>query len=717
MKQILFIVFSCILTAQGFAAHLAGGYIRYECLGNNQYEIELVIFRDCNHGTPFDGNTRVQIFDANGTSFTTLNIPVATADISELTLNTGSVCLEIPPTICFEKGVFTATVTLPPSIGGYYAVYQRCCRGGNVLNLLNSGDTGSSYVTHIPGPDLVGLGNCNSSPDITSLPEIAYCVGFPASFTIQAADSDADSLSFKMCNLLNGGSIMSPYPNPFTPPPHDIVPFNNAGGFFFNNPFGVPDFSINESTGEMTFTSNQIGLFAAQVCIEEWRNNVRIGTTNIEIQFSGVNCALASAGIEELNSEQACNGLIVDFTNSSFTPGEIPPTFLWSFLNNGDTLGISTLSNPSFEFPSFGQFEVSLIVLPGEFCADTTSIFIDVFPLLAPEIEMPPTACINENIDLFAAGSFTGGAEFLWEILGSSQEIATTRDVENISYLNAGNFQVNLTIFENGCERSASEFITVYNRPIADFTADITQGCQPLEVNFTNTSNVFGADYFLDWHVNGLVVDDGDSLNFTFNEAGFYDIKAIVYTTNNCVTSDTLAINNFITVWPNPTAALEILPSEIVFIDNPFFSFRGLETDVDCFFTLGDLTFTDCDNAILLDQTGFIPFSYTATTEFGCTTSVFKNLLVNGTLVFIPNAFTPNNDGVNDIFKPVVRGADIYHLEIFDRWGNKVFETRDTNRGWDGKNAKGSEVFTYKILTADHLGNEELRYGTLTVLK
>ena len=52
--------------------------------------------------------------------------------------------------------------------------------------------------------------------------------------------------------------------------------------------------------------------------------------------------------------------------------------------------------------------------------------------------------------------------------------------------------------------------------------------------------------------------------------------------------------------------------------------------------------------------------------------------------MWVPNSFTPNNDGINDFFKPVVIGVDYYELIITDRWGEVVFTTSDVNESWDG---------------------------------
>lgn len=62
------------------------------------------------------------------------------------------------------------------------------------------------------------------------------------------------------------------------------------------------------------------------------------------------------------------------------------------------------------------------------------------------------------------------------------------------------------------------------------------------------------------------------------------------------------------------------------------------------------------------------------------------------TLLYVPDAFSPNNDGVNDLFLPKGDGIIDFEIRIFDRWGNLIFYSDDMNKGWDGKVNEGREV-------------------------
>ena len=98
-------------------------------------------------------------------------------------------------------------------------------------------------------------------------------------------------------------------------------------------------------------------------------------------------------------------------------------------------------------------------------------------------------------------------------------------------------------------------------------------------------------------------------------------------------------------------------------------------------------------------------------------------MLFRSLTVYVPNAFTPNGDGTNDIFKPEMleNVKEGYVFEIFDRWGQKVFATTDTEEGWDGKiggkPVTTTTVYSYRIVARDFTGQDHEYVGHVTLLK
>jgi gliding motility-associated-like protein len=110
----------------------------------------------------------------------------------------------------------------------------------------------------------------------------------------------------------------------------------------------------------------------------------------------------------------------------------------------------------------------------------------------------------------------------------------------------------------------------------------------------------------------------------------------------------------------------------------------------------------------------------------GCQAELCKDIPVIGELtLFIPNSFTPDGDGLNDEFFPVILDEDLsyYKLRIFDRRGELVFETEDPNDRWDGTNRRAgrdarSDIYTYTLIARDRFGLRAREYkGFLTLLR
>ena len=106
---------------------------------------------------------------------------------------------------------------------------------------------------------------------------------------------------------------------------------------------------------------------------------------------------------------------------------------------------------------------------------------------------------------------------------------------------------------------------------------------------------------------------------------------------------------------------------------------------------------------------------------WGCADSIVKAITVAPDFnVFVPNVFTPNGDGENDIFLPISTGVKFYDLTVFDRWGKRVFQTFDLKNGWDGKfNGEPcqNEVYVWKIKVSSLSGEMKEMNGHITLLR
>ena len=104
-----------------------------------------------------------------------------------------------------------------------------------------------------------------------------------------------------------------------------------------------------------------------------------------------------------------------------------------------------------------------------------------------------------------------------------------------------------------------------------------------------------------------------------------------------------------------------------------------------------------------------------------CVDSTIKYVYVKPDYTFyVPNTFTPNNDGINPVFMAYGVNIQAFEMDIFTRWGELIYKTTDMNSGWDGKYKGGPSpegVYTYKIYFKDALYKEHLLYGQVTLLR
>ena len=102
---------------------------------------------------------------------------------------------------------------------------------------------------------------------------------------------------------------------------------------------------------------------------------------------------------------------------------------------------------------------------------------------------------------------------------------------------------------------------------------------------------------------------------------------------------------------------------------------------------------------------------------FGCIDSITKNLYISYAYnLYIPNAFTPTNDGLNEGFKPTGLGVKSYQMSIYNRWGEKIFVTTENQTSWDGKDAIPG-YYLYHIKAFDFRGNIHYYKGSVYLIK
>lgn len=235
---------------------------------------------------------------------------------------------------------------------------------------------------------------------------------------------------------------------------------------------------------------------------------------------------------------------------------------------------------------------------------------------------------------------------------------------------------------------SATIDIEVFALPVPSFSAGPMEGCVPLEVTYTNTStNAVGYRWhFDDTYDNPEPAVTASDPTHIFEEAGDFYVKLVAISAEGCEDSITSTIPTV--VHPLPNVGFEYTPQTVNLLE-AWIDFED-ETDdaVSWYWDFGDSTNSiDQNPEHVYTDTGEFIVWLTTESEYGCVDSAEAIVHITPDIfIYIPNAFTPNGDGVNDEFMASTYGMEDLNLtmRVFNRWGDEVFFTTQQHVGWNG---------------------------------
>jgi len=527
------LVFLALWSEESIATHIVGGEIYYTHLGDNDYEITLLVYRDCSdentQGTGFDPAAPISIYDENGTLLDLLEIPLESSNVSPIPIVSENPCFILPPNLCIERAVYRTTTSLPVIQGGYDIVYQRCCRNGTIINLEFPSDTGMTLTSHIPGLETNAQGD-NSAPVFTSLPTTAMCLGGEFFFDHSAVDPDGDLLGYELCTPFFGGTPDAPAPNPPTAPPFVEV----IWGPGYDTDYQLasnPDFSIDPITGQLTGTPTQVGKYAVGICVSEYRNGELLGTTMRDFQYNVTSCDPTIIAAVP-SQEQFCDGLSFQFNNDSFNA----TSFFWDFGDPFSLTDTSSLANPFHTYNGEGEYEVTLIANPGWPCADTSSSVYVAFPPVEAVIDGVTFSCNNGVPEYEFNGSveYDQGFSAEWSFPSGFSQNSSDEPLTTLVAPPAGDYDITYTITENGCEDEDVLSLNVPPSPSAILEPQ-SLFCNGFTFDFENNSEN-GSIFFWDFGVQGTNEDTSELFqpSYTYPDSGSYTVLLTVSAPNTC---------------------------------------------------------------------------------------------------------------------------------------------------------------------------------------
>jgi len=361
-------------------------------------------------------------------------------------------------------------------------------------------------------------------------------------------------------------------------------------------------------------------------------------------------------------------------------------------------------------------------------CLDTDEAVITIVPIPVASIGAPAAQCFYDNgFNFTAGGTFMNNATFAWTFQNANLATSVSQNPTGINFTAAGINDVTLTITQMGCVSAPFTVpVTVHAGPQAAFNQQITEGCVPVVVNFTDmsTSDMGGIVYTWDFgHGSGSSLA---SPSHTYTQAGVYSVTLSI--TDNTGCSSSVTKPNLVRVFDNPVAGFYVNP-EIIYIDQPYANVNDASTGnvITWDYQISGMnnSFSTPNFMATFMDTGYYSITQTVTNEFGCSDIFTLDVHVRPvTEIFIPNAFTPGGfDELNATFKPHGNNiGDDYKMFIFNRWGEMLFSTTDINVGWDGTVRNSNvdakqDLYVYKILYNDHHGNAKELRGNVMVLR
>ncbi len=358
--------------------------------------------------------------------------------------------------------------------------------------------------------------------------------------------------------------------------------------------------------------------------------------------------------------------------------------------------------------------------MSNDLCSVTDSFSVEVVDPFVPQISAPSIVCSGEEVLIQLLNDFQSSIWFLGDV-----EIG--QDLSQLEFIANNTSEVVVELVSDiGCEADVSVFVMVNQTPqlaINDF--ELTQ-CAPFSINLSN-------QYALDDNTNYSWVVNQETYNYPsyildVDEGEVYDVSLAAFSSNGC--SNTIDLNAQIIGWENPYASFETQENELSYL-NPITEFSNKSENFEIVNWYVDDNYINSYEDLWQYEFPDVQYeSYEvcleAISEHGCQTNYCESVFVNAELlVYVPNAFTPNGDGINETFFAEMKGfsKEEFQLIVFDRWGEEIYMSTDPSSEWIG-NVKGGDyyaqpgVYSYSIAVKSQF-TAELEYfkGLVTLIR
>ncbi len=447
-----------------------------------------------------------------------------------------------------------------------------------------------------------------------------------------------------------------------------------------------------------------------------------------KVHFSGV----YSLSVIDANSCQNSATLAVNI----YTNPILSPVSTTVCLNNEATLKVSGASTYTWTGPGFyySNQAITLIknatsVAPSIYtviggaansCTSTTTASISTTPLPTPWLSVYPATkvCLNKEISLEGFG----GSSYEWKgpsNFNHNQKVFTFT-LSSPSYV--GSYTL-IATDALGCSNSTQTSISFDPLPDGTLLGTTMDACVPFSSDFSYFSSSTTTNIATQWQINNESVIQGKNFSRPFTVAGDYIIRGtFIDTISTCANTASFVVHareipvaDFVTSPERPVEGID----EVYFTNKS----SGLELSEWNWYFINDKgKISKQENtSYFFKNAGIYPVALLIKNKWGCADTIVKAIKIETDFnVYVPNAFTPNNDNTNPTFLPVCTGIKFYELNVFNRWGNKVFQTFELNKGWDGTfNGEPckDDVYVWQIKVSSLGGEMKILDGHVTLFR
>ena len=484
----------------------------------------------------------------------------------------------------------------------------------------------------------------------------------------------------------------------------------------FNN-----DGVVDNNTQNPTYVFPSSGTYTTQLTVTT--NNGCTTLTTLQIVVN-------PAPNPNFTASSVCLNNLTSFTDGSvISNGNNITGWDWDF---GDGTPHDNTQNPVHMYVTAGTYQVKLVSTSNNGCPSDTTISVTVHPL--PVAGFTATdVCLLQTMNFTDISSVNGAGNTLtswdWDFGDGSAHDLT----QNPSHLYTTDGVYNITLIvttNNGCKDTTTKQVMVYPNPVTTFTGTNLSGCGPVNAIFTDGTTISsGTITGWDWDF-GDGTSHGNTQNpaHSYTTPGTYTVTLTTLSDKGCASSFT--VTDMIHVYPYPIAEFIVYPQPTT-IHNPKITFTDISKGaIGWTWDFGDITPNDINDVssdqnplYLYRQPGTYEPMLIVTNQFGCTDTITLKLTIGPDFSFyVPNAFTPNGDGVNNGFNGKGEGIAEYEMNIFDRWGELIFHSNSLTDNWDGVSKFRAtqcqqDVYVYKIRIKTIFGESFDYVGSVTLVR